>query len=66
MHAALRRHGRHRLAQIDPEFRIGLGEANCALPCDQAPEPEGSELGVVKSCSAFEIADADQDVVDQC
>lgn len=66
MHAALGPYVRHRLAQIDPEFRIDLAEANCARPCDQAREPEGSEPGVVESCAAFEIADADEDVVDQC
>lgn len=42
MHAALRCYVRHRLAQIDPEFRIGLAETDRALPSDQAREPAGS------------------------
>lgn len=66
MHAALQWNKRHGVAQIDPEFRIGLAEANCARPCDLVREPEGGERGAVKSCAAFNIADADEDVVDHC
>src|SRR5947209_20387836 len=64
MHAALRRHKRHALAQIDPEFRIGLAEADHARPRDQPGEAERGEGCFVKFRGAIELADADGDVVD--
>src|SRR5277367_525684 len=64
MGAATLLHPRHALAQIDPELRIGFAEADRGRPRHQTRKPERRQGRPVESRGAFEVANADGDVVD--
>ena len=62
--AALGRDLCHAGAQIDPELRIGLAEADRRRPRHEPREAERGERCLVETRGAIEIGDADGDVVD--
>src|ERR1700674_5644140 len=64
MAAAVRRDRRHARAPIDPEFRIGFAETDRGGPCHDPLQAERRQCCFIKTRRAFEVADADGDVVD--
>src|SRR5471030_667789 len=64
MDAAFMRHRRHPGAQIDPEPGIALAEADRRRPRDEARQTKRRQCGLVEPRGAFEVADAEGDVVD--
>ena len=64
MRAALRRDRRHAVAQIDPELRIALAEADRRRPRHQARKPERRQRRFIEPRGALEVADADGDMID--
>ena len=59
MVAALEWDPRHALAQIDPEFGIGLAESDR----DQPRQAERRARCLIEARGSFEVADADGDVI---
>jgi hypothetical protein len=51
-------------AKVDPELRIALAETDRRRPRHQARQPERGQRDFIEARGAFEIADADGDVVD--
>src|SRR5437667_7624248 len=64
MDAALRLDLRHLGAQVDPELRIALAKPDRRQPRHQSRKPERRQSGFIEAGRAFEIANADGDVVD--
>src|SRR5262249_34724225 len=64
MSAAFMRHFCHPIAQVDPELRIGLAEADGRRPCDEARQPERGERRLIEARGAVEIGYTDGDVID--
>src|ERR1700690_806162 len=64
MDAAFWRDPRHARAQIDPELRIALAEADRARPRHQPRKPERGQDCLIEPRGSFEVADADGDMVD--
>src|SRR5260370_31559363 len=62
--AAARLDRRHIGAKIDPELRIALAEADRRGTRDQARQSKRRQRGFIKARGAFEVADADGDMID--
>src|SRR5262249_22197111 len=61
---AFMRHLCHPRAQIDPELRVGLSEADHRRPRHQARQPKRGEHRFIEARGALEIGDADGNVID--
>src|SRR3977135_1761783 len=64
MDAAPRLNRRHTGAQVDPELGIALAETDRRRPRHQSRKPERRQRQFIKSRGAFEVADANGDMVD--
>src|SRR5258705_3117432 len=64
MRAAPRLNRRHTGTQVDPELGIALAETDRRRPRHQPRKPERRQHRFIKTRGAFEVADADGDVVD--
>src|SRR5262249_28585341 len=63
MRARFVRHLPHSLAQVDPEFRIGLAVADRPRPRHQPRQAKRPQCRFIKEAGALEIGDTDGDVV---
>src|SRR6202008_4834888 len=64
MRAAFIRDLRHVGAQIEPELRIALAEADRRRPAHQPREPERCQHRLVETRRTVEVGNTDGDVVD--
>src|SRR5262249_26354064 len=64
MRATFVRHLAHRRAKIDPELRISLAKADSSRARHEPRQPEHSQRRLVETRGAFEVGNADGDVID--